>query len=167
MILLKPFNDGLVQPLPCRLPGVVYAHPSKPCRCRGKRSFMVVMFVSLCLASQKPSEREFFVHAGTVGIKLLTSVRCYKRSFKACVGKVKVDTPRSSWSQLEWLRMTWRQTRPITPGQPPIAIQQAHSTTLATGASSWWHAQRGAKGGWRRWGWRGGGFYYPKERNGW
>ena len=35
-------------------------------------SIMVGMFVSLCLASQKPSEREFFVPAGTdLGVKLL------------------------------------------------------------------------------------------------
>ena len=32
LILLKPFKDGLVQPLPHRLPGVLYFHPSKPCR---------------------------------------------------------------------------------------------------------------------------------------
>jgi hypothetical protein len=37
LILLKSFNDGLVQPLPHRLPGVGYAHPSKPCRWRGKQ----------------------------------------------------------------------------------------------------------------------------------
>jgi len=35
-------------------------------------SFMVGMFVFLCLASQKPSEREFFVPARTdLGVKLL------------------------------------------------------------------------------------------------
>ena len=35
-------------------------------------SIMVGMFVSLCLASQKPSEREFFVPVGTdLGVKLL------------------------------------------------------------------------------------------------
>jgi hypothetical protein len=35
-------------------------------------SIMVRMFVSLCLASKKSSEREFFVPAGThVGVKLL------------------------------------------------------------------------------------------------
>ncbi len=41
-------------------------------------SIMVVVFVCLCLASKKPSEREFFVPAGTdLGVKLLTSkVRC-------------------------------------------------------------------------------------------
>ncbi len=34
---------------------------------------MVVVFVCLCLASKKPSEREFFVPAGTdLGVKLLT-----------------------------------------------------------------------------------------------
>jgi hypothetical protein len=37
LILLKPFDGGLVQPLPCRLPGVRYACPSKPCHWRGKR----------------------------------------------------------------------------------------------------------------------------------
>jgi hypothetical protein len=36
---------------------------------------MVGMFVSLCLASKRPSEREFFVHAGTgLGVKLLTAM---------------------------------------------------------------------------------------------
>ena len=39
-------------------------------------SIMVGMFVSLCLASQKPSEREFFVPAGTdFGVKLLKTPR--------------------------------------------------------------------------------------------
>jgi hypothetical protein len=39
----------------------------------GNGSIMVGMFVSLCLASQKPSEREFFVPAGTdLGVKLLS-----------------------------------------------------------------------------------------------
>ena len=37
LILIKPINDGLVQPLPRRLPGVGYARPTKPCRWRGKR----------------------------------------------------------------------------------------------------------------------------------
>jgi hypothetical protein len=38
---------------------------------------MVGMFVSLCLASQKPSEREFFVTAGAdLGVKLLTLFNC-------------------------------------------------------------------------------------------
>ncbi len=36
LILLKPFDGGLGQPLPQRLPGVWYVRPSKPCRCRGK-----------------------------------------------------------------------------------------------------------------------------------
>jgi hypothetical protein len=37
-------------------------------------SIMVGMFVSLCLASKKPSEREFFVPAGTdLAVKLLTA----------------------------------------------------------------------------------------------
>jgi hypothetical protein len=37
LILIKPIDDGLVQPLPRRLPGVGYARPTKPCRWRGKR----------------------------------------------------------------------------------------------------------------------------------
>jgi hypothetical protein len=38
----------------------------------GNGSIMVGMFVCLCLASQKPSEREFFVPARTdLGVKLL------------------------------------------------------------------------------------------------
>ena len=38
-------------------------------------SIMVGMFVFLCLASQKPSEREFFVPAGTdLAVKLLILV---------------------------------------------------------------------------------------------
>jgi len=36
--------------------------------------------VSLCLAIQKPSEREFFVPAGTdLGVKLLTPIGAYMR----------------------------------------------------------------------------------------
>ena len=36
-------------------------------------STMVVVFVCLCLGSKKPSEREFFVPAGTdLAVKLLT-----------------------------------------------------------------------------------------------
>jgi hypothetical protein len=38
-------------------------------------SIMVGMFVCLCLARKKPSEREFFVPAGTdLGVKLLTKI---------------------------------------------------------------------------------------------
>ena len=38
----------------------------------GNGSIMVGMFVCLCLASKKPSEREFFVPTGTgLGVKLL------------------------------------------------------------------------------------------------
>jgi hypothetical protein len=37
LILIKPFNGGLIQPLAKRLPGVGYARPSKPCRWRGKQ----------------------------------------------------------------------------------------------------------------------------------
>ncbi len=39
----------------------------------GNGSIVVGMFVRLCLVSKKPSEREFFVPAGTdLGVKLLT-----------------------------------------------------------------------------------------------
>ena len=53
-------------------------------------SIMVGMFVCLCLASKKPSEREFFVPAGTdLGVKLLSTrvyvilrgVRTYLQAF--------------------------------------------------------------------------------------
>jgi len=38
---------------------------------------MVGMFVCLCLASQKPSEREFFAPAGTdLSVKLLMLILC-------------------------------------------------------------------------------------------
>ena len=51
-------------------------HQTMPHAAGGKiGSIMVGMFVSLCLASQKPSsEQEFFVPAGTgLGVKLLTN----------------------------------------------------------------------------------------------
>jgi hypothetical protein len=42
-------------------------------------SIMVGMFVCLCLTSKKPSEREFFVPAGTdLGVKLLNNRGCAK-----------------------------------------------------------------------------------------
>jgi hypothetical protein len=41
---------------------------------RGNDSVMMGMFVCLCLASKKPSEREFFVPARTdLAVKLLTN----------------------------------------------------------------------------------------------
>ena len=41
----------------------------------GNGSIMVGMFVCMCLASQKPSERELFVPARTdLGVKLLTAM---------------------------------------------------------------------------------------------
>jgi hypothetical protein len=44
-------------------------------------SIMVGMFVFLCLASQKPSEREFFVPARTdLGVKLLILIGWYRKS---------------------------------------------------------------------------------------
>ena len=39
LILLKPFDGGLVQPLAKRIPGVRYFCPSKPCCWRGKRFY--------------------------------------------------------------------------------------------------------------------------------
>ena len=72
MILIKPFGDGLVQPLLRRLPGVGYARPSNHAAGEENGSSMVGMFVSLCLASQKSSEREFFIPAGKdLDVKLL------------------------------------------------------------------------------------------------
>jgi hypothetical protein len=42
---------------------------------------MVVVFVVLCFASKKPSEREFFVPAGTdLGVKLLNPFFTFKSS---------------------------------------------------------------------------------------
>ncbi len=73
-ILIKPFDGNLGQPLPERLLGVGYACPTKPCRWRGKRLHHGGELVCLCFASQKPSEREFFVRAQTdLGVKLLIS----------------------------------------------------------------------------------------------
>ena len=73
LILLKPFDGSLVQPLPSRLPGLGYARPSKSFRWRGKRLHHGGDVCVLCLASQNPFEREFFVPAGTdLGVKLLT-----------------------------------------------------------------------------------------------
>ena len=37
LILIKPFNSGLIQPLAKRFPGVGYVSPSKSWRWRGKR----------------------------------------------------------------------------------------------------------------------------------
>ncbi len=65
MIVLKPFNDGLVQPLLKRLLGVVYTRPSNHATGGENGTIMVGIFVSLCLASKMPSEWEFFVPAGT------------------------------------------------------------------------------------------------------
>jgi hypothetical protein len=43
-------------------------------------SIMVEMFVCLCLASKKPSEREFFVPAGTdLGVNSLTAMDGHDR----------------------------------------------------------------------------------------
>ena len=44
-------------------------------------SIMVGMFVCLCLVSKKPSEREFFVLAGTdLGVKLLNTATNQKQA---------------------------------------------------------------------------------------
>jgi len=48
----------------------------------GNGSIMVGMFVCLCLVSKKPSEREFFVPAGTdLGVKLLIGVTTIKKNY--------------------------------------------------------------------------------------
>jgi hypothetical protein len=68
----NPLTTASSNPFRIGSRGVMYARPSKPCRWRGNGSIMVGMFVSLCLASQKLSKREFFVPAGTdLGVKLL------------------------------------------------------------------------------------------------
>jgi len=61
------------RPTPCEeAPGGAVFSSIKTCCWRGKQLVMVGMFVCLCLASQKPSEREFFVPARTdLGVKLL------------------------------------------------------------------------------------------------
>ena len=57
-----------------------YAHQQNHVAGGGNGSIMVGMFVCLCLASKKPSEREFFVPAGTdLGVKLLTAMAFCER----------------------------------------------------------------------------------------
>jgi hypothetical protein len=63
LILLKPFDGGLAQPLAKRLLGHswgcgMFLHQSHGTR-GGNDSIMVGMFVCLCLARQNPFEREF------------------------------------------------------------------------------------------------------------
>jgi hypothetical protein len=54
-------------------------------------SIMVGMFVCLCLASKKPSEREFFVPAGTdLGVKLLTRVPNESQHQGLSIGVIKM-----------------------------------------------------------------------------
>ena len=78
LILLKPFNEGLVQPLPCRLPGWGTLVHQNHADGEENGSIMVGMFVSLCLACKKSSEREFFVPAGKhLGVKLSIEFNCY------------------------------------------------------------------------------------------
>ena len=80
-ILLKSFDDGLVQPLPRRLPGVGMLIHQNHAAGEENGSIMVGMFVCLCFASKKPSEREFFVPAGTdLGVKLLSCLIQYNIS---------------------------------------------------------------------------------------
>ena len=74
MILLKPFQVGLVHPHPFRVGSRGWGLLNHQNHAAGEKnsSIMVGMFVFLCLASQKPSEREFFVSAKTdLGVKLL------------------------------------------------------------------------------------------------
>jgi hypothetical protein len=66
ILLLKPFDDGLVQPLPPRLPGWGTLVHQNHADGEEIGSIMVGMFVSYS------SESEFFVPAGThLGVKLL------------------------------------------------------------------------------------------------
>ena len=72
ILLLKPFDDDLVQPLPPSLPGWGTLVHQNHADGEEIGSIMVGMFVSLCLASKNSSESEFFVPAGThLGVKLL------------------------------------------------------------------------------------------------
>ncbi len=72
LILLKPFNDGLVQPLAKRLPGIQYVRTSKPCRWRGNRLHYGGNVCVLCIASQKPYVHELFIPTRTnLGVKFL------------------------------------------------------------------------------------------------
>jgi len=72
--MIKPFDAGLVQPLPKRLLGVGGVHPSKPWRWRGKRLHHGGDACAMCLASQNPFERVLFVTTRTdLGVKLLNT----------------------------------------------------------------------------------------------
>jgi hypothetical protein len=55
-------------------------------------SIMAGMFVSLCLASKKPSQWEFFVPAGTdLAVKLLTTLNVIQRPKRRWMVDVDVD----------------------------------------------------------------------------
>jgi len=72
---IKPFDDSLVQPLPQGSRGWGMLVHQNHAAGEENGSIMVGMFVSLCLASKKASEREFFVPARTlIGVKLLTAL---------------------------------------------------------------------------------------------
>jgi hypothetical protein len=74
LILLKPFDDGLVHPFRVGSRGwCIFVHQNHAAGGENG-SIMVGMFVSFYLASKKPSERDFFVPAGTdLAVKLLTA----------------------------------------------------------------------------------------------
>ncbi len=60
-----------------------YARLTKPCRWRGKRLHHGGEFVCLCFASQKPTEREFFVRARTeLSVKTILTNNMYDTTHK-------------------------------------------------------------------------------------
>ena len=84
-------------------------------------SIMVAMFVSLCLASKKPSEREFFVPAGTdLGVKLLTPI-CLRAGTK-------------TYPSVDFLRRNSTFFL-ISATQP----QPTNNTTMVSRSPLWWH----------------------------
>jgi hypothetical protein len=77
LILLKPFNGNLGQPLLQRLPGggVCLSNKTMPLEGQTAPSWWWCLWAVCfrCFASKKPSEREFFVPAGMdLAVKLLT-----------------------------------------------------------------------------------------------
>ncbi len=77
LILLKPFDGNLGQPLSQRLPGVGYAHPTKPCRWRGKRFHcgggvceLCVSGVSLAKSLPSGSSHSFWNKLSSYAVKI-------------------------------------------------------------------------------------------------
>jgi hypothetical protein len=71
LILLKHFDDGLVHPFRVGSQGWCTLVHQNHAAGGENGSIMVGIFVSLCLVSQKPSEREYLVPARMdLGVKL-------------------------------------------------------------------------------------------------